>query len=91
MGSIVSIGDELETRFVVSSNVSVKGIDAMESRAYWQELFNEMDLLASGRNSKGEPLALDTDGVSWAGILLLGQSDVEKHASWDLAIFLQLR
>ena len=86
-GSIVSIGDELETRFVVSSNVSVKGIDAMESRASWQEFFNEMDLLASGRDSKGEPLALDADGVSWAGILLFSQSDFEKHASWGLGNF----
>ena len=86
-GSMVSIGDELETRFVVSSNVSVKGIDAMESRASWQEFFNEMDLLASGRDSKGEPLALDADGVSWAGILLFSQSDFEKHASWGLGNF----
>ena len=46
-----------------------------------------MDLLATGRNSKGEPLALDADGVSWCASLLFAQSDFEKHASWGLGNF----
>ena len=83
----MSIGDELETRFVVSAHVSVKGIDAMESAASWRGFFIEMDLLATGRNSKGERLALDADGVSWCGIMLFAQSDFEKHVSWGLGNF----
>ena len=72
--SVFAIGSELETRLLIAT--WTKGHSDAPERV-WAEVWESFCLLASGRDAEGLPLATDTEGRLWCGIVAFGLADME--------------
>ena len=72
--SVFAIGSEMETRLLIAT--WVKGASALPERV-WPKVWDSFSLLASGRDAAGLPLAEDSEGRLWGGVIAFGLADME--------------
>ena len=63
--SLVGQGTELETHFLVMTELKKAGVPADKGDAAWQNFFKELELLEAGHDADGDSLAQDADGTIW--------------------------
>jgi hypothetical protein len=71
---LFAVGSELEIRYLIST--WVKNASDQPEKA-WAHFWDSLCLLASGKDSAGNALALDEDGRLWGGLFLFGLADME--------------
>ena len=63
--------------YVYANCIQTKGTRGIDHPA-WETMLRDFDMMAQGKGSDGQDLYIDSEGVSWGGILLFGEGDLEK-------------
>ena len=76
-GPLLTHGNDIESRYVHHNYSAKQGTQAASARPGWGKFWQEVDLMAEGRDNDGEPFAKDEDGTEWKFVFTFSQSDFD--------------
>ena len=65
-----------ELWYIYAAAIKAKGNRGLDFPA-WEAFIKDLDNIANGVDSKGQPLYVDDNGISWGGIAIFCEGDME--------------